>query len=458
LEPQSPQKHSPVAAPIDASSVPKTNALTAAIGNYRWRILSLVFFATTINYLDRQVISLLKDDYLEPLFKWTESDYANVVVIFQLAYAIGSLGAGWFIDRVGTKIGYAFSLVVWSLAAVGHAAARSTIGFMVARGFLGISESGNFPSALKTVAEWFPKKERALATGLFNSGANIGAIVAPLTVPAIALAWGWQWAFILTGAIGFLWLLFWFFMYEIPRKHKKLKKEEFAYIHSDTDEVAASAAEEEKTSWLKLLTLRQTWAFAVGKFLTDPVWWFYLFWLPTFLNKQYHVAKTDLMLPIAIVYTITTIGSIFGGWLSGFFISRGWAVYKARRTAMLVFACLALPVILVQTVGKVNMWVAVLFIGIAAAGHQAWSANLMTTPSDMFPKKTVASVCGIAWMVSSIVSLCFSKFVGYVLDHFKAAGSIGTGYAIVFIYCGCAYLLAWILFNVMAPRMKRVEV
>jgi ACS family hexuronate transporter-like MFS transporter len=434
------------------------NSGLAKIGNYRWTIVSLVFFATTINYLDRQVISLLKDDYLEPLFKWSESDYANVVVVFQLAYAIGMLGAGWFIDKVGTKIGYALSLTIWSLAAVGHAFARSTVGFMVARGLLGVSESGNFPAALKTVAEWFPKKERALATGLFNSGANIGAIVAPLTVPLIAFAWGWQWAFILTGAVGFLWLIFWFIFYEIPKKHKKLGKAEFDFIHSDKDELAAFETGEPRVSWLKLLTYRQTWAFAAGKFITDPVWWFYLFWLPTFLNKQYHVAKTDLMLPIAVVYTITTIGSIFGGWLSGYFMSRGWSASRARNTAMLAFACLAIPVIFTQMIGQVNMWFAVLVIGIAAAGHQAWSANLMTTPSDMFPKTTVASVIGIAGMISGLVSLCFSKFVGYLLDHFKAMDSIQTGYYIVFFYCGFAYLLAWVVFNALAPRMRRVEI
>ena len=427
------------------------------VGNYRFVIVSLVFFATTINYLDRQVISLLKDDYLEPLFKWSESDYANVVIVFQLAYAIGSLVAGWFIDKVGTKIGYALSLTLWSLAAVGHAFARSTVGFMVARGFLGLSESGNFPSALKTIAEWFPKKERAFATGLFNSGSNIGAIVAPLTVPVIALAWGWQWAFILTGTIGFLWLILWFIFYEIPNKQKKLGKEEFDYIHSDKDEQLDAQAIGRKVSWLKLLSYRQTWAFVAGKFITDPVWWFYLFWLPTFLNKQYGIAKTDLMLPIAIVYTMTTIGSIFGGWFSGFFMSRGWPVYKARRTVMLVFACLAAPVVFTQTIGHVNMWLAVLVIGLAAAGHQAWSANLMTTPSDMFPKFTLGSITGIGWMISSFVSLSFSKFVGFILDHFKASGSIATGYYIVFIYCGCAYLLAWVVFNTLAPRMKRVE-
>jgi MFS transporter, ACS family, hexuronate transporter len=437
---------------------PSAQSKMAKIGNYRFIIVSLVFFATTINYLDRQVISLLKDDYLEPLFKWTESDYANVVIVFQLAYAIGSFFAGWFIDKVGTKIGYALSLTLWSLAAVGHAFARSTVGFMFARGFLGISEAGNFPSALKTIAEWFPKKERAFATGLFNSGSNIGAIFAPLTVPVIALAWGWQWAFILTGAIGFLWLILWFIFYEIPQKQKKLGKDEFDYIHSDKDEQVEAQVVNRKVSRLKLLSYRQTWAFVAGKFITDPVWWFYLFWLPTFLNKQYGIAKTDLMLPIAIVYTMTTIGSIFGGWFSGFFMSRGWPVYKARRTAMLLFACLALPVVFTQMIGHVNMWLAVLAIGIAAAGHQAWSANLMTTPSDMFPKFTLGSVTGMGWMISSFISLIFSKCVGFLLDHFKATGSIATGYYIVFIYCGCAYLLAWVVFNALAPRMKRVEI
>ncbi len=430
----------------------------AKMGNYRWTIVSLVFFATTINYLDRQVISLLKDDYLEPLFKWSESDYANVVMVFQFAYAIGSFYAGWFIDRVGTKIGYALSLALWSLAAVGHAFARSTVGFMVARGLLGISESGNFPSALKTVAEWFPKKERAFATGLFNSGSNVGAIVAPMTVPVIALAWGWQWAFILTGAIGFLWLILWFIFYEIPQKQKKLGKEEFDFIHSDKDESVGASAGNVRTSWLKLLSYRQTWAFVVGKFITDPVWWFYLFWLPTFLNKQYGIAKTNLMLPIAVVYTMTTVGSVFGGWFSGYFISRGWPVYKARRTAMLVFACMAIPVVFTQMIGQVNMWLAVFVIGIAASSHQAWSANLMTTPSDMFPKAMLGSVTGIGWMISSFVSLSFSKCVGFLLDHFKAAGSIKTGYYIVFFYCGCAYLFAWLVFYAFAPKMKRVEI
>ena len=300
----------------DTSSPLITDKL-AKVGSYRWTILALVFFATTVNYLDRQVISLLKDDYLDPAFHWSESDYANVIVAFQICYGIGMLFMGWLIDKLGTKLGYALSLTVWSFSAIGHAFAGSTLGFMTARGFLGLSEAGNFPAAIKTVAEWFPKKERALATGLFNSGANVGAIIAPLTVPFIAVAYGWQEAFIFTGAIGLIWLLFWLKVYEIPRKHKKLSKSEFEYIHSDIDEKKDQEDVTTKISWIKLLGIRQSWAFVIGKFLTDPIWWFYLFWLPSFLDKQYGMTKTKVALPIAVVYTMTTVGSIFGGWLSG---------------------------------------------------------------------------------------------------------------------------------------------
>jgi len=430
--------------------------ITTKIGKYRWVILALVFFATTVNYLDRQVISLLKDDYLEPQFNWTETDYANIVVVFQLCYALGMLFVGWFIDKVGTKLGYALSLTVWSLAAVGHAFAKSTLGFMVARGFLGISESGNFPAAIKTVAEWFPKKERALATGIFNSGTNVGAIIAPLSVPFIAAAWGWQEAFIITGAIGLIWLIFWFAMYEIPSKHKKLSKEEFEYIHSDKDE-SIENQNKEKVSWFKLLTYRQTWAFVIGKFMTDPIWWFYLFWLPSFLNKQYGMSKTEFALPIAVVYTLTTVGSIFGGWLSGYFIGKGWPVYKARRTAMLIFALLVVPVVFAQALGSYSYWFAVLIIGLAAASHQAWSANIFTTTSDMFPKKAVASVTGIGGMAGAVGGILLSRLAGALLDHFKALGTIETGYYIMFIICGTAYLGAWVIFNLLAPQMKKVE-
>jgi ACS family hexuronate transporter-like MFS transporter len=428
------------------------------IGNYRWLILSLIFFATTINYLDRQVISLLKDDYLEKVFQWTESDYANIVIAFQLAYAVGMLGMGWFIDRIGTKLGYAISLAIWSLAAIGHALARSTAGFMVARGILGISEAGNFPAAVKTVAEWFPKKERALATGIFNSGTNIGAIIAPLSVPLIAMHLGWQWAFILTGGIGLLWLVFWFAIYEIPQRHGRLKKAEFDYIHRDKDEALPSETTSVHQSWFKLLTFRQTWAFLVGKFMTDPVWWFYLFWLPSFLNKQYGLTRTHLALPIAVVYSITTIGSIFGGWLSGFLINAGWPVYRARRLAMLVFALFALPVVSAQALGQYSYWYAVLIVGLATAGHQAWAANLFTTVSDMFPKKAVASVIGIGSMAGCITGMLMSKLAGIILDHYKASNTIETGYFVMFLICGSAYLFAWVTFNLLAPQMKRAAI
>ncbi len=429
----------------------------AKVGSYRWTILALVFFATTVNYLDRQVISLLKDDYLDPAFHWTESDYAGVVVAFQICYGIGMLFMGWLIDKLGTKLGYALSLTVWSFAAIGHAFARSTVGFMTARGFLGLSEAGNFPAAIKTVAEWFPKKERALATGIFNSGTNVGAIVAPLTVPFIAVAYGWQEAFIFTGAVGLIWLFFWIKIYEIPRKNKKLLKEEYEYIHSDVDEKEDQNDSITKISWIKLLGIRQSWAFVIGKFLTDPVWWFYLFWLPSFLDKQYGMTKTKVALPIAVVYTMTTVGSIFGGWLSGKLINKGWEVYKARRTAMLIFALLVVPVVSAQALGQFNPWFAIIIIGIAASAHQAWSANIFTITSDMFPKKAVASVTGLGGMAGSVGGILIAAFAGIILDHYKALGSIETGYYIMFLVCGSAYLVAWVLINLLAPKMKRVD-
>jgi MFS transporter, ACS family, hexuronate transporter len=427
------------------------------IGRYRWTILSLVFFATTINYLDRNVISLLKDDYLEKQFNWNETDYANIVIAFQLAYALGMLGVGWFIDKIGTKLGYAASLIVWSFAAIGHALAGNTAGFMVARGFLGVSEAGNFPAAIKTVAEWFPKKERALATGLFNSGTNIGAIVAPMSVPFIAATWGWQMAFIITGAIGLLWLIFWFAIYEIPSKKKKLGKAEFDYIHSDKEEAVPASGRKESVPWLKLLTFKQTWAFIIGKFLTDPIWWFYLFWLPSFLNKNYGMTKTDVAFPIAVVYTITTFGSIFGGWLSGNFIKKGWDTYKARKFAMLIFAVSVLPIIGAHELGKITPWFAILIIGIAAASHQAWSANIFTTASDMFPKKAVASITGLGGMAGGLGGILIARLAGGLLDHFKALNSIETGYYIMFIICGLAYLLAWVMmFVILVPKKQDV--
>ncbi|MGH8167858.1 MAG: MFS transporter [Woeseiaceae bacterium] len=431
--------------------------LNQQVAGYRWRICALVFFATTINYLDRQVISLLKDDYLQPMFSWSETDYANIVVAFQLAYAVGMLGAGWFIDKVGTRIGYAVALTVWSVAAVLHAFARSTLGFAAARALLGVSEAGNFPAAIKTTAEWFPKRERAFATGIFNSGANVGAIIAPLTVPLMAQVWGWQWAFIITGMVGFLWLISWFAYYEVPKKHKRVSQAELDYIHSDADEQEDTARDHEKVSWLKLLTYRQTLSFVFGKFLTDPVWWFYLFWLPSFLNREYGMEKTELAIPVALVYTLSTLGSLFGGWLPGHLMKNGWPVYRARKTSMFIFALFVLPVVSAQALGSVSPWFAIIIIGIATAAHQAWSANIFTTTSDMFPKKAVASVVGIGGMAGAIGGILIAKAAGALLDHFDALGRIETGYYVMFFICGSAYLLAWVIMHFLVPRMQRAK-
>jgi ACS family hexuronate transporter-like MFS transporter len=431
-----------------------------AIGKYRWTICALVFFATTINYLDRQVISLVVVDYLVPEFKWSETDYANITVAFQLAYALGMIGAGRLIDKLGTKIGYALSLVLWSIAAMGHALINTTTGFFVARAALGVTESGNFPAAIKATAEWFPKRERALATGIFNSGTNIGAIIAPLTVPFIAEAWGWRAAFLITGAIGLLWLIFWFWLYEIPKKQKRLKNAEYEYIHSDTDDqpvVSNPDGTEKRAPWLRLLAFNQTWAFVIGKFLTDGIWWFYLFWLPKFLDAEYDIDKKEIVIPVALVYTIAAAGSIFGGWLPMYYIKKGWPVFKARKTAMLIYAFCALPVVTAQLFGTYSMWIAVSIIGFAAAAHQAWSANIFTTVSDMFPKYSVASVTGIGGMAGGLGGIMVSKSAGALFDHYKALGHIQTGYLIVFIFCGFSYLLAWMIMHFLVPRLKPVN-
>ncbi len=431
-----------------------------AMGRYRWTICALVFFATTVNYLDRAVISLLKST-LAKEFSWTESDYANIVIAFQVCYAVGFLGAGRLIDKLGTRLGYALATTLWSVAAVGHALVTSTTGFFVARGALGFTEAGNFPAAIKTVAEWFPKKERALATGIFNSGANIGAVLAPLTVPFIASLWGWKWAFILTGLIGFVWLIFWFILYEVPAKQKRLTAAERSYILSADNEAGKSTIHEDEEnltiSWSRLLTYRQTWAFAIGKFLTDPVWWFYLFWLPDFLEKQYGLTKTQIALPLALAYMISTVGSVFGGWLPLRFIKRGYSVFRSRKTSMLIYALAALPVLTAQYFGHSNMWFAVLIVGFAMAAHQAWSANIFTTVSDMFPKSATASVTGIGGMFGAIGGILIAKTAGRLFDHYKAINQQETGYLILFFVCGLAYLTAWMLMHLLVPRMKKIS-
>jgi len=424
------------------------------MGKYRWRICGLVFFATTINYLDRAVISLLKAP-LTIEYKWTETDYANIVIVFQLCYAIGLIGAGRIIDKLGTKIGYALATTLWSIAAMMHAAVSGTIGFMGVRGFLGVTEAGNFPAAVKSIAEWFPKKERAFATGIFNSGTNIGAILAPLTVPFIANAWGWKWAFILTGLTGFVWLIFWIIIYEVPQKHSKLSKAEFDHIHSD-DEIGIDSTES-KIPWIKLLGYRQTWAFSIGKFMTDPIWWFFLFWLPDFLQKQYHLSTTEIALPVAMVYTMAAVGSIFGGWLPMFFIKRGWTVFKSRKTSMFSYALFVLPVAFTQFAGTTNMWFAILLIGLAMSAHQAWSANMYTTVSDMFPKNAVGSVIGFGGMFGALGSIFIARSAGLLFDYYKGLGHVETGYQIMFIICSAAYILAWLFMHALIPTMKKIQ-
>ncbi|MFZ5941700.1 MAG: MFS transporter [Bacteroidota bacterium] len=395
------------------------------IGRYRWTICALVFFATTVNYLDRQVLSLLKDR-LEVQFNWSDSDYANIVSVFQFVYALSMLFAGRLIDWLGTKLGYAWSLIIWSLGAMAHALAKGTGGFMVARGILGFGESGNFPAAIKTTAEWFPKKERALATGIFNSGSNVGAILAPITVPWIADHWGWKAAFLIIGGIGLLWIIFWFLLYEIPSRSKHLKKPEHDYILSDH---AADEAVEEvhvddgrKVNWLQLLKYKQTWSFSFGKFMTDGVWWFFLFWLPSFLKAQYGMTGTQVTLPLAVLYSMTMIGSIGGGWFPMYFINKGIEPYSARLRAMLTIAFIPLLVLLAQPLGHISFWIPVIFIGIGASAHQAWSANIFTTVSDMFPKKAVASVTGIGGMAGGLGGILITKSAGWLFDFFRAAG------------------------------------
>ena len=414
-----------------------------AIGKYRWTICALLFFATTVNYLDRQVLSLLQPYLSSPeMFNWTNTDYANITAVFQFGYALSMLIAGRIIDKLGTKSGYAWAIIIWSLAAIIHAFAIpigetmstvlgwfgiagfsiSVMGFMFSRAILAFGEAGNFPAAIKATAEYFPKKERSFATGIFNSGANVGAILAPLTVPWIQLNWGWDWAFIIMGLIGFVWLVFWLLFYERPEKQKRLSATELAYISSGEEETTDTSGEIKKVSWFKLLGYKQTWAFAFGKFMTDGVWWFFLFWLPAFLKVQYGLVDRAVMMPLAALYTIAMIGSITGGWFPMYFINKGHKVYDGRMKAMLLIAFIPLVVLLAQPLGHLSYWVPVILIGIGASAHQAWSANIFTTVSDMFPKKAVASVVGIGGMAGGIGGVVMSKLGGWLFDSYKYAG------------------------------------
>jgi MFS transporter, ACS family, hexuronate transporter len=412
------------------------------IGRYRWVICGLLFFATTVNYIDRQVLGILSKD-LQRVFSWTEVDYGNIVAAFNAAYALGLLLAGRLMDRFGTKIGYSLALIWWSLAAMSHALARSAFGFGVARAGLGLGEAGNFPAAIKTVAEWFPKKERAFATGIFNAGSNIGAIVAPLTVPWIALNYGWRWAFILTGAIGFVWLLLWIPMYARPEVHSRVSKAELAYIQSDPPDPPAT-----RIPWVQLIPHRQTSAFAIGKYMTDPIWWFYLYWIPGFLRDNHKLDLTSIGLPLVVIYVVADVGSIGGGWLSSNFIKRGWSINRARKTAMLICALAVTPIIFASNVK--HLWMAVGLVGLAAAAHQGWSANLFTTASDMFPRRAVGSIVGIGGMAGAIGGATMAVATGYILQ------TTGGNYRIVFIIAGTTYLLALLIIHLLAPRLQPV--
>lgn len=423
------------------------------MGKYRWTIVALLFFATTINYLDRQVIGLLKDD-LSREFNWSETDYSNIVMAFSAAYAVGLLLFGNIIDRVGTKRGYSISVVLWSIAAMAHALAKSTMGFVIARTGLGLSEGGNFPAAVKAVAEWFPKRERAFATGIFNSGTNVAAMIGPPLIAWIYSSYGWQEAFLWTGAAGFVWLVLWLIFYEVPAKQKRLGKAEFDYIHSDAPDQAYESGN--RISWLQIIGVRQTWSFVFGKLLTDPVWWFYLFWVPSFFNTTYGLDLKSSALHISTVYVVSSFGSILGGYLSGYFIKRGWAVYRARKTAMFIFAICVIPVVLVQYM--TNIWAAVALISLAAAAHQAWSANIYTIASDMFPKRAVSSVIGVGGMAGSVGGILFPFFVGWILDYYGVLGNKTAGYNIIFIICGSAYLVAWLVMHFLTPAMRQVQI
>ncbi|HEX9425528.1 MAG TPA: MFS transporter [Pyrinomonadaceae bacterium] len=419
-------------------------SIGTAIGRYRWAICALLFFATTINYIDRQVLGILAtDENFKHTIGWNDAQYGFVQTTFQAAYAVGLLLVGSLMDRFGTRKGFSFAVTFWSIAAMGHALARSIFGFGVARFALGLGEAGNFPAAIKTVAEWFPKKERALATGIFNSGSNVGAIVGPLAVPFIAVKYGWQWAFIITGLLGFIWLAFWLAIYRPPQEHSKISSAELAHIQSDPAEPAT------KIKWSRLIPHRQTWAFAVGKFMTDPIWWVYLFWLPKFLNSNYGLNITQIGLPLVVIYVSADVGSIGGGWLSSSLIKRGWTVNKSRKVAMLVCAISVVPIIFAAHAS--SLWAAVGFVSLAAAAHQGWSANIFTMASDMFPRRAIGSVVGIGGMAGSIGGMLIQTTVGLILFY---TGS----YLPIFIIAGSTYLAALAIIHLLVPRLEPADV
>lgn len=424
-----------------AADAPASAQASTTTGRYRWVVVALLFAAMVVNYVDRQTIGFLKGP-LSAEYGWNEANYADLVFWFQASYAIAYLAWGRIMDRIGARWGFGIAFLIWQLAFIGHAAARSLNGFIIARMALGLGEGGGFPGGIKAVAEWFPKKERAFATGLFNAGTNIGAIVTPLVIPAVTLAYGWRAAIILVGVAGLVWLPVWLVMYRRPREHKKLTAGELAHIESDPADPV------EKVGWLKLLRYRETWAYAAGKFLIDPIWWMFLFWLPDFLSKRYGLDLKTFGPPVIAIYLMSDVGSVAGGWLSSRLMKMGWSINRARKTTMLISALLALPVAFAAMAS--NMWIAVLIIGVATAAHQSFSATLYTLPSDVFPRSAVGSVVGIGGMIGAIGGMVFSKYIGGVLD------SIGT-YTPIFIVAASAYLLALLAVHLLTPKMEPVK-
>jgi MFS transporter, ACS family, hexuronate transporter len=412
-----------------------------SVGHFRWVICALLFFATTINYIDRAVLAVLESE-LRTTIGWTATQYGCINFAFMIAYAFGSLGAGWMMDKLGTRLGYTIALIVWSLVAASHALAHNVWQFAIARFALGLGESGNFPASIKTVAEWFPKRERALATGIFNAGSNVGAIAAPAIVPLVALKFGWQAAFIATGLAGLVWVAFWWPIYRSPKEHPRLSPRELAYIESDPSTPVV------KLPWRRLLPYRQTWAFAIGKFITDPVWWFYLFWFSPFMRDRFGVDIKTIGVPMITVYAMATFGSVAGGWLSSWLLQRGWTVNAARKTAMLIFALCVVPVAMAPLIE--TQWIAVLLVGSAAAAHQAFSANLYTLASDMFPKPAVGSVVGIGTFAGALLGAVEQIGAGYLKD-------LTGNYVAMFAVAGSAYLIALLIIHLLAPRLEPVN-
>jgi MFS transporter, ACS family, hexuronate transporter len=416
-----------------------------SVGTVRWRICALLFWATTLNYIDRQVLGVLAPS-LGHALGWTEVDYGYIVTSFQVAYAIGLLFAGAVIDRLGTRVGYALSIAVWGLAAASHALARTVIAFAAARFALGLGEAGNFPAAVKTVAEWFPRRERAFATGLFNAGSNIGAVLAPIAVPLAAALWGLRSGFLLTSVLSALWLITWLLYYRPPERHPKVSQSELDYIRAGGEEKTSPTR---RISWPRLLRHRQTWAFAAGKFLTDPVWWFLLFWLPKFLHHRYGLNLTELGPPLVVIYVMADVGSVAGGWIAGRFMRMGWSVNAARKVAMLLCALAVVPIVAAPRIHE--LWGAVALIGLATAAHQGWSANLFTTASDLYPSAAVASVVGLGGFAGAVSGALVATGVGYLL---QATGS----YALLFGIAGCMYLLALAIIHALVPRLTPAAV